>query len=306
MVTSTPQNMATHPELPGVEVYLLKIDPEVAQEILNRNIIGQRRLSPDAVERYASDMAAYEWVFNGAPILIDEKNQLIDGQHRLNAIIEADEAQIVVIVRGVSTDAMGTVDMNRRRSYADTLAMRHIKNHVAVAAINGRLWYWFHGNYGLKGVARVAVPKFLAATPSNSAKDLQMLKVEEAYNITVEQAAAFAIRAARQRPGIVSSIYGLMWVLLSGVDKDQREKFFFELLEQQDPQKITSAVMMLINRLGRLKVRETMKPVDQLDALIVTFNRWVNGEGGKTLMPPRPVRFDTVAQLDGWTELEDK
>lgn len=298
----SPEGVATHPDLADVEVYLMKVTPEVATELLKYNIKGQRKLSAEAVEKYAGDMATDEWVFNGAPILFDKKNQLIDGQHRLNAIMEADEAQVVVIVRGVDTDAMGTVDMNRRRSYADTIAMRGISHHADVAAIAGRNWYWFHGNYGMKSVARVAEPQFLNATPSNSQKDLWMHKVEERFQITFEHAAKFARKAVVARRGINAGTYGLAWIILTAVDRDLREAFFNEMLFEGDNKKISQPVHALQQRLGNLGARELLKKHDQLHLIFRTFNFWMAGTTMGTLNPPRPVRFDKLAMPEGWVE----
>lgn len=296
--------MATHDKLEGIEVYLLEITPEVAAELLALNAKGQRTISAAAVERYATDMATLDWIFNGAPILISNTNELLDGQHRLSAIIESGESQVVLIVRGVDPMAMATIDAGRKRSYADSLKIRGYANHTAVAAINARVWYWFHGNYGTRGVARVAEPKYLSSTPSNAQKDFWMAQVEQAYGIKIAHAATFANRAYGLRRGISTGTYGLAWVLLSGIDKDLREKFFHELLVESESSKSGYPVQALINRLGRLRPREEFSQVDQLDALFTAYNFWAAGRELTTLTPPRPVRFDKLELPEGYKELE--
>lgn len=301
-----PKNMATHDDLPGVQVYLIKVTPTIATELLSININGQRKISPGAIEKYASDMAVDAWVFNGAPILITDEGQLIDGQHRLNAIVESDEPQVLLIVYGVSIDAMETVDTNRRRSYSDMLAMKGMKNHAMVAAIASGMWHWLHGNYGGNNIGRVPNAKFLTSTPSNNAKDVWMAKAEAAFEITYEQAAAFAVRIARHYNGITPATWGMVWIILSAIDKNLREKFFWQLELGRQPSEISQPVMALIRRLGRVKSRERISRTDQLDMLFKVFNAWQHGKQIGTLTPPRPPRFDTVALPDGWVELEDK
>jgi hypothetical protein len=296
--------MATHDKLPGIEVYLLEVGPDVAAELLALNTKGQRTISRDAVERYATDMATLDWVFNGAAILISNTNELLDGQHRLSAIIESGENQVVLIVRGIDPVAMATIDAGRKRSYADSLKIRGFSNHTAVAAINARIWYWFHGNYGTRGVARVADPKHLSSTPSNAQKDFWMTQIEKAYEITVPQAATFANRAYGLRRGISTGTYGLAWIILSGIDKELREKFFHELLVESESPKSGYPIVALTNRLARLRPREEFSQVDQLDALFTTYNHWVAGKALLTLTPPRPVRFDTLEMPEGYKELE--
>ncbi len=99
----------------------------MAAELLALNTKGQRTISRDAVERYAVDMSTLDWVFNGAAILISNTNELLDGQHRLSAIIESGENQVVLIVRGIDPVAMATIDAGRKRSYADSLKIRGLR-----------------------------------------------------------------------------------------------------------------------------------------------------------------------------------
>jgi hypothetical protein len=296
--------MITHDKLPGIEAYLLDVNAEVAAELLKHNTKGQRTISRDAVERYATDMATLDWVFNGAPILISKDNELLDGQHRLSAIVESGESQILLIVRGVDPEAMATIDAGRRRSYADSLKIRDFANHTVVAGVASRNWYWFHGNYGTRGVARVADPKYLSSTPSSAQKDFWMKTVEKAYDITFPAVATFANRANSQRPGISKGTYGLAWIVLSGIDKDLREQFFHELLVESASSKSGYPIVALANRLARIKPREEFSHADQLDALFTTYNHWVAGKALLTLTPPRPIRFDRLEMPEGYKELE--
>lgn len=297
--------MTNHPELPGVEAYLVKIGPDDAKAMLERNTKGQRSISTAAVERYAIDMASLDWVFNGAPILFSTENELLDGQHRLSAIVASGEPQIVLVVTGIDPTAMVTIDAGRKRSYADSLKIRGFSNHAALATIANKNWHWHHGNYGLRGVGRVADPKFLSSTPSNAQKDFWMDKVEKAYGITLSHAATFAVGAYQKRPGISASTYGLAWVVLSSINKDWRDGFFHELLVESKSPNSGYPIVALTNRLGRLKPNERFDPVDQLDAIFTAFNFWLSGREIKTLMPPRPVRWDRLAIPENWTELED-
>lgn len=306
LVWADHRSIAMHPELPGVEVFLIKVGPEQAAEMLKRNTDGQRTISKISVEKLATDMATMEWMFNGAPLLFGSDGKLYDGQHRLTAIVDSGEEQVLLIVTGIDPNAMDTIDTNRRRSYADTLKMKGISNHPIVAALAGRSWYWFHGNYGDRGIARVADPKYLSATPSNAQKNFWMEHVEKAYDITFEQAAAFGAQAYQARPGVSSGTYALAWVVLSGIDKDLREKFFFELLKESASTASGYPIVAFTNRLLRLKSRERLTRVDQLDAIWTTYNGWLNGRTIRTLTPPRPVNFSTVEIPDGFVELEIK
>lgn len=295
--------MLTHEELHGIDIHLLKVTPEIAAEFLSRNTAGQRSLSEPNVEKYGADMVTGEWHFTGAPILFNFNNELIDGQHRLKAIIASNEPQILLIIRGVDPDAMVAIDTGRRRSYANILQMRKIKNSSAVAALASRVAHWDMGNYGCRGVPRRTNAKFTSSLPSNAQKDAVTERYEKAYGITFEAAAKFAVNAYAARPGISVSTYALGWTILSGINKDLRELYFHELLvESRDP-KSGYPITALTNRLARLKGNETLDNVDQLDALFSVFNAWAKGTRMEIVRPPRPVRPGVLAIPDGFEEL---
>lgn len=64
------------------------ITPEKAKTLLVMNT-KNRKLSRKLVQKYASDMAAGRWPYNGDPIRVSVSNVLLDGQHRLEACIAA-------------------------------------------------------------------------------------------------------------------------------------------------------------------------------------------------------------------------
>lgn len=293
-----------HDKAPGIEVYFLEVTPDIARELLDLNTKGQRTISAAAVERYAADQVTGDWFINGDTIKISSENELLDGQHRLSAIVESGEAQVLLIVHGLDKEAMATIDAGRKRTYADLLKMKGISNHTIVAALNGRIWHWFHGNYSLRGVGRIANPQHLNSTPSNAQKDMWMAKIQGAYGITIEAAAAFGVKAYQKRPGISSSTYGFAWIILSGIDKDLRESFFHEVTVEAASPKLGYPIQALHNRLNRLKKGDSFDNVTQLDALFSVYNAWLKGKQMETVRPPYPVRWNILETPVDYKELD--
>lgn len=62
------------------------VTPMKAARWLKRNI-ANRRVSPKVVRNYAGDMSRGEWLLNGEAIKFDRDGNLLDGQHRLGAIV---------------------------------------------------------------------------------------------------------------------------------------------------------------------------------------------------------------------------
>lgn len=65
---------------------VMDITPDIAKEMLERNL-NNRSVSPSRVDMYADDMARGEWQANGEAICFNESGNLINGQHRLMAVV---------------------------------------------------------------------------------------------------------------------------------------------------------------------------------------------------------------------------
>ncbi len=100
------------------------ITPDMAMDLLQHNTLN-RPLSDGHVKRLANQIITGKWRFNGDTIKIADTKAVVDGQHRLWAIIESKIAVYSLIVFGVSEDAFSTVDtLRKNRSGADILS-RH-------------------------------------------------------------------------------------------------------------------------------------------------------------------------------------
>ncbi|RSM66254.1 hypothetical protein DMH03_03765 [Amycolatopsis sp. WAC 01376] len=104
----------------GVVPQVQLIDPKIATEILRWNE-GNRKLDRDTVELYAQAMKRGEWQLSHQGIAIDIDGVLLDGQHRLAAVVRSGVSVLMLVVRGVDRSTFSVVDTGKRRSAADTL-----------------------------------------------------------------------------------------------------------------------------------------------------------------------------------------
>ena len=79
------------------------ISPELAQEYLKHNSINPRKMSRRTVNSYAADMQSGTWKLNGEPIIFDADGNLLNGQHRLEAIKVSGVTVPMLVVRGVES-----------------------------------------------------------------------------------------------------------------------------------------------------------------------------------------------------------
>lgn len=132
-------------KLPIVQTQLqtITLTPELAVELLERNGLN-RPLSDPHVHRIARQIKEGKWRFNGDSIKVADTQDILDGQHRLWAVIEAKTPVETVIVYGIERDAFATIDTLRRtRSGSDVLALNgaHRNRKTIAAAITWFLRY---------------------------------------------------------------------------------------------------------------------------------------------------------------------
>ena len=96
------------------------ITPDKARQYLAYNT-NNRNLRKAHVEKIANDIKHGRWIYNSATIVFNGDGTLLDGQHRLAAIIDADMPVKAAVARGVAKAAMPTIDANVARTASDAI-----------------------------------------------------------------------------------------------------------------------------------------------------------------------------------------
>lgn len=128
---------------PGIDLTFELVDPARADELLAHNT-RNRLLHAGAVEAYGRSMVDGEWAFAGDPIRVADDGTLLDGQHRLNAIVKSGQPQWMIIIHGLPLATQAKIDVGRKRDVAQQLAMQGIPNASAVAATARLYMTWMH------------------------------------------------------------------------------------------------------------------------------------------------------------------
>ena len=95
-----------------------KITPQVATEMLMTSIKEQRKIKWSVVHAYARDMKAGLWRKNAEHIHFNSKGQLVNGQHRLQAIIESGVTVDLYVIYDVESSLF---DVGYKRTMGDQL-----------------------------------------------------------------------------------------------------------------------------------------------------------------------------------------
>jgi hypothetical protein len=115
------------------------VTPALASEWLKRNI-NNRPLSQANVGGLADDILNGRWVDNGETVKLDWNGNLIDGQHRLTAVVRAGVAVTMLVVEGLDPRSQMTVDVGRPRSVGQQLELSGVPQGARMAAVGAALW----------------------------------------------------------------------------------------------------------------------------------------------------------------------
>jgi hypothetical protein len=144
------------------------ITPKIASEMLKRNV-GNRRLSEMHVSDLANQMKKGNWMFDGQPIRTTVNGAILDGQHRLNAVVKSGLEQKFLIISGINTEAFKVMDTGRVRNAGDVLGIKGYENPGNIAAVVRKI---LTHNDGINGRARTDIKisntdvlKFVEDTP---------------------------------------------------------------------------------------------------------------------------------------------
>ncbi|MFE7561982.1 hypothetical protein [Kitasatospora sp. NPDC057500] len=100
---------------------IVKVTPEIAESFLSRASVN-RRLDKGQVRALAEAILRGEWKLTHQGIAFDKAGALLDGQHRLRAIIEANAPARMFVFDGLPTEVFPVIDTGKRRSAADALS----------------------------------------------------------------------------------------------------------------------------------------------------------------------------------------
>jgi hypothetical protein len=107
-----------------MQTALMVITPEKAEELLQGNHSNRRLRNP-----YVSDLAAAirrgDWLVTHQGIAISRDGRLLDGQHRLSAVIRAGVAVTMNVTVNANPESFLVLDTGAKRSASYTLGLRN-------------------------------------------------------------------------------------------------------------------------------------------------------------------------------------
>ena len=105
-----------------MQAELIIVTPEMAKRWLGNNPVN-RTVKHHHVLNISRDIIANRWQINGATICICEDGTLLDGQHRLLAIVKANLSIRTHVIQELPREGRDSIDSGVRRTAGDRLTM---------------------------------------------------------------------------------------------------------------------------------------------------------------------------------------
>lgn len=217
---------------PDVEVTLEveEVTPEIAQEWLEQHNTHNRRIRKNQVLALARDMQNSQFLFTGDTVKFDWNDVLLDGQHRLAAIVESGRSANLVIVRGLDPRSQSAVDINSRRLAYDALRLKGVEGDMKNAA----------------AIARSVFMYDVGQVPTH----LQTISFVEEHDEELADAVTISEMVRRSGQLTGGSFYGAAFYILARIDRDAAHDFFEKLASGAELEK-GSPILLLRRHLSK-------------------------------------------------------
>jgi hypothetical protein len=242
------------------------IGPDEARAMLAASEgFRNRVISTLHVQRMAGDMRSGRWRAIGDTIKITSDGTVVDGQHRLRAIVEAGVRIRLLVVRGVAQPDVPCIDTVRPRSVADQLRMDGVPNYFNVASLVQKLWRYEHRQTFVQS----------RGAAGDSPSKLQALDYYATHKEELESAVARVKQCSRRlgSNGVLTACY----VLFARIHADDAEDFLGKL-ESGSSLPSSSPIILLRNRLLDVRANRVKPPESILAALCIkAWNAYRDG-----------------------------
>lgn len=124
---------------------IVTMTPEWALDLLANNIHQNRKIKRNHVKKLTQIIEKGDWQVTAQGIALDSDDNVLDGQHRLEAVIQAEKPIQIMLGRNLSPSIFNVVDIGSKRTAGDALEiMGSTKGRtIAVALKNYQLYYQF-------------------------------------------------------------------------------------------------------------------------------------------------------------------
>lgn len=251
------------PITPRTKAEVVAVTPETAREWLVRNT-HNRKISQANVDKLTAAIRRGEWKLNGEAIKIASDGTILDGQHRLLAIVESETAIDTFVITGLPADTQETMDTGKQRSLADVLSLRGEKSCTQLASVLTAVLR--AERYGLRAA-------FVTGYVVTNAQATARLDAEPSFRDVVREVRSLGSL------GLGARVAGTLYYRFSLIDASDAD-FFFSRLSTGEELERNSPILILRQTLLRLRAEMRGRRNDVYTAAITikAWNKFRDGE----------------------------
>ena len=109
------------------------ITPEIAKEYLKKNT-NNRSIDNNRCKYYTEQMKKGLWSLTPEGISFDEYGRLLDGQHRLTAIVNSGVSQKMIVMSDFDKEVFTKINRGKGRTASDDLSILNIKEPTIISS----------------------------------------------------------------------------------------------------------------------------------------------------------------------------
>lgn len=235
--------------------------PALASKLLQGNT-ENRYLNQQRITAIAADIASDKWRPDGSPIRKSRSGKLLDGQHRLSAIIRAGRDVPVVLIEDLDDDSVLVIDSGKARSFNDYLVVRGYPDHLTAATATSLLWRWEHGVISFEaGQGDWKVRPIATLT--------QLWELFTERETDIHHAMAVARRASKY-VRLSRSVLAVGYIVCSDIAVEDASDFFAQLQGDQSPDNAAATLIRVMNA----RSADPSIQTDQTFQLAFLFKAW--------------------------------
>lgn len=257
---------------------LTKITPAKANRLLERNH-SNRKVRQMRVNQYAADMKAGDWGIAESAIAIAQDGTLLNGQHRLWAVVESGVTIDSLLIEGMPKESRAHMDSGAVRTAADFFTFNGEKNTTTLAAT-------------LRLITRIDDGRWAGTTMRHRVSNSQMARTIAA-NPDIRESVNFAMPIS-QKTDLTGTQIAVVHHLISRVNGPDLANRFFEQIASPVGEYAGSPVLAVNSRLARAyRAAERLNTETVISFLIRAWNKWSAHEEAYTL--PLTTKKDSTA-----------
>lgn len=248
-----------------VNVQKRTITPEIANKLLGQNN-GNRKLSYRNVQFLYSQMASGNWMLTADTIKIGSNGRLMDGQHRLQALLKYGKPLEMFVAEGLDDNVMPVLDTGKNRTAGDVLSMNGFKSSNNIAGAVRVILLFNQGVYAVDKAGKIS-----------KATNASILKFTE-ENPEIHEVMTYVNGIYRQFRFMTQSNLAMLYWVLSKKNATQCD-IFFEKYATGIELGVTSPIRHLRERLLKNSVNKSkLSTRDKIALFIYAWNAFRDGK----------------------------